>query len=388
MWCSMRNPTSSSLKCWRRSSQRFLRSRANFTSALKNWLLRRLWICNEISCLLRVDPKRVRLVPHHVSHAAQAFLTSPFESAAILTMDAVGEWACTAISKGESTGEGREIKIVESIPYPHSIGLVFSAFTAFLGFQPNGGEANTMALAAFGRPTYAGQIREILRSSQDGLYTVDVQFFNFLDSAKTLFTKSFIDVFGRPRDLRSKLPFAVSGDSSPSTDDQRFADVAASVQLVLEETVLALARRARRITGSTQLCVAGGVALNAVANSKVIEASGFEDVFVPPDPGDGGAALGAALHEYYRLSASRRCLDISPFLGKSYPDNSISWARGMRFDTPGRRRSPLLLTSVERDIAIEEFDCDETLTQSVAKELACGRIVGWFKIDSSLVREP
>ena len=193
----------------------FPRSRANFTSALKNWLLRRLWICNEISCLLRVDPKRVRLVPHHVSHAAQAFLTSPFESAAILTMDAVGEWACTAISKGELTGEGREIKIVESIPYPHSIGLVFSAFTAFLGFQPNGGEANTMALAAFGRPTYAGQIREILRSSQDGLYTVDVQFFNFLDSAKTLFTKSFIDVFGRPRDLRSKLPFAVSGDSSP-----------------------------------------------------------------------------------------------------------------------------------------------------------------------------
>lgn len=148
---------------------------------------------------------------------------------------------------------------------------------------------------------------------------------------------------------------------------------------MLEETVLALARRARRITGSTQLCVAGGVALNAVANSKVIEASGFEDVFVPPDPGDGGAALGAALHEYYRLSASRRCLDISPFLGKSYPDNSISWARGMRFDTPGRRRSPLLLTSVERDIAIEEFDCDETLTQSVAKELACGRIVGWFQ---------
>ena len=268
-------------------------NRAHFVAAMKQWTTSRLWTRNEISVTLDIDPKKVRLAQHHESHAAQAFA-----EAAIVTVDAVGEWTCTSIGEGNSQN-GRTVTLRESIPYPHSLGLVYAVFTAFLGFRPNDSEASTMALAAFGQPRYADRVRQVIQLEEDGLYTVNHRTMKFLAQGSELFTPVFLEMFGEPRRFRNTLPFdAIDDDyaSRVTEDDQRFADIAASVQQVCEEAVLGLARRARRLTGHENLCVAGGVALNAVANTRLIEHSGFNHVFVSPDPGDGGAALGSQAH--------------------------------------------------------------------------------------------
>lgn len=361
----------------------FPRSRSPFVSAMKDWLTSKLWLRDQISRELDIHPRKIRFVRHHDSHMAQAFLASPFDEAAILTMDAVGEWTSTAIGHGDRRAPD-PVRALDQVDYPHSLGLAYAAFTAFLGFRPNDAEASTMALAAFGRPRYAAELRRIIRAAGDGLYQVDSRFFSFLSSDFRLFTPEFVRIFGPPRDFRSELPFDCLEDAPEplpaGVPAQRFADLAASVQLVLEEVALALAERAWRRTGSSRLCIAGGVALNAVANSKVIERSPFQEVFIPPDPGDGGAALGAALLEYSRRWGDLRPLAVTPRLGKSFHEDSP--APLLREIDPADW-APFVAQGCalchQEDLETVAFDSSDELIDVVTGELLAGSIVGWVQ---------
>jgi len=239
-------------------------------------------------------------------------------------------------------------------------------------------------LAAFGRPKFADQVRKVIRVSGDGTYSIADGYFNLLGSGWNLFTREFLMLFQAPRDYRAPLPFDCLEDDftlSPITDDdQRYADIAASLQVVLEDALLGLARRVQRVTASRRLCIAGGVALNAVANTRMIEDSGFDEVFIPPDPGDGGAAIGAALLECARMMEKRVPRSISPWMGRAFatdpapqmvrhldPADWIPFRIDRRKDVAGE------------SLAYEECDSLDDLIGSVAEALLAGRIVGWLQ---------
>jgi len=359
-------------------------SARSFVRSMKSWLSEKLWTKNDISKRLDVHPNKIEFIPHHLSHAAQAFLGSGFNEAAILTVDAVGEWSCTSLYHATLDGELR-LELLEEISYPHSLGLLYAAFTGFLGFRPNDGECSTMALSAFGKPVYADTIRQIIRTQKDGSYRIDQSYFNRDPMSDAPFSTKFLGIFGQPRDFKDPLPFSSFGggceSEAVSRDQQRFADIAASVQLVLEETLLGLLSKLSRLTKSRNLCMAGGVALNCVANARIAKESIFENIFIPPDPGDGGAAAGAALYSYYMAHEGLHNFRSSPFLGKEYDVgldvemlrnlDSGSWnSHRMRNSAPhpsGMR----LDTKVYRSFA--------ELVPEVVDDIRGGKIVGWFQ---------
>lgn len=273
--------------------ERFPRGSGLFARSMKKWLGNTLWTRNVIAEELGISPRKVVYVPHHDSHVAQAFVESPFESSAVLVVDGVGEWACTSLASASRSGGVRHI---EQYEYPQSIGLVYAAFTAFLGFKPNSGESSTMALAAFGTPRYRDEVCKVLRTLGDGSYEVDPDYFDFLAEDGRLFRPAFIGLFGEPRSIQQPYPFdALKDEQEGVTEaDRKYADIAASLQAVLTEVLLGLCDRLRRLTGEKNLCIAGGVAMNCLANSEIVKRSGFEHFFIPADPGDGGASVGAA----------------------------------------------------------------------------------------------
>lgn len=356
-------------------------SRNFYANAMKVWLKDRLWTTNNIAAELGVALNVVRTVSHHESHVAQAFATAPVEEAAVLTVDAVGEWTTTSISRASRRAEP-VVCLIEKIEYPHSLGLVYAAFTLFLGFRPNDQEANTMALAAFGTPRFADRVRRIIHLRSDGWFDIASGYFDFLKKDDRLFKRPFIDLFGPPRDARRPLTFDVLSDRcavpNVANDGQRYVDIAASVQQVFEEAVLGLAARARELTGSTSLCLSGGGALNVLANSRIIGAGLFEDVFVPSDPGDGGGAVGAAWLGTVALTGRAPVLSGSPYLGKAYPQglepalverlDPTTWTYGV---APG----------FVPPAGLTRTDCDslDELVALVAEELRAGRIVGWVQ---------
>ena len=239
------------------------------------------WIRRELKCEVQVV-----FVEHHMSHAASAFYPSPFHRAAILTVDGVGEWATTAIGRGE----GGSLELLTALHYPHSLGLLYSAFTYFCGFAVNDGEYKLMGLAPFGQPIYVDRIRDrLIDLRADGSFRLNEEYFGFLDSG-TMTNDKFAACFGGPpREPKSRIT-------------RREMDMAASIQQVLTEAVLALARRARSLTGERDLVLAGGVALNCVANGRLLQEQIFDHLWIQPASGDAGGALGAAL-----LTVHRRC---------------------------------------------------------------------------------
>ena len=293
-----------------------------FWRSAKEAITSGLWVKADLAQALGVAPSKVVYAPHHASHAAHAFLTSPFEEAAVMTLDAVGEWTCSALFDATHRDGRAHLHPVDVSPFPHSVGLFYSAFTSYLGFAVNDGECSTMALAAFGEPRHADLVRQVLQIAEDGRHTLAEGWFDFRGDKDLPVTERLVEALGPPRHFRAPLPWRCDGppSSPPSTDDQRFADVAASVQLVCEEAVVAYARRARELTGRSRLCYAGGVALNCVANRRLLETGLFDAVYVPPDPGDGGGAMGAALLVHNQASGSPAPRRIHPFLGASHGD--------------------------------------------------------------------
>ncbi len=256
-----------------------------FSAVLTSWLGEKLDVRKVIRAELpglRPDCE-ILFTQHHQSHAASAFYPSPFDEAAILTIDGVGEWATTTIG----SGKGHEIRILEEIRFPHSLGMLYSAFTAYCGFRINSGEYKLMGLAPYGEPKYADLIRrELIDLKPDGSFRLNLAYFNFL-TGKTMTNAGFDALFGGP----TREPEAPIG--------KRHMDVARSVQSVTEEVMLRLARHAREITGSKNLCLAGGVALNCVANGKILREKIFDRLWIQPAAGDAGGALGAALSAWH-----------------------------------------------------------------------------------------
>jgi carbamoyltransferase len=283
--------------------------------ALSLWLRERLFTKGALAQALGVPPEKIFFVEHHLAHAASAFLPSGYGDAAVLTVDGVGEDACTTIWDATHDDDGRpRLTPVLSQRFPHSIGLFYSAMTAFLGFAVNEGEYKVMGLAAYGTPRYKDEMSRIARVHDDGTFELDLACFRFHLDDETSFSSALCERLGNARDPSSPIDLE-------SAEGQRFADIAASVQAVTEDAVLALARRAHEVTRRGRLCLAGGVAQNVVANRRLAEDGPFQDLFVPHAPGDAGGAIGAALYVSRRHFGAPHVVDPGPFLGASIDDD-------------------------------------------------------------------
>jgi len=285
-----------------------------FPTVLSNWLGEKLDLRKAIRAELpELRPDcQILFTEHHQSHAASAFYPSPYDEAAILTIDGVGEWATTTIGHGR----GSEIKMLKELRFPHSLGLVYSAFTDYCGFRINSGEYKLMGLAPYGEPKYADAIhRELLDIKPDGSFWLNLDYFNFLRGT-TMTNEKFHKLFGGPpRRPEEKI-------------EQRHMDVARSIQLVTEEIMLLLARHVREVTGLNNLCMAGGVALNCVANGRILKEKIFERIWIQPAAGDAGGALGAALAAWYAQKENPRVAVPtdsmqSSLLGPGFSDDEI-----------------------------------------------------------------
>jgi len=332
----------------------FPRSWRSFPRAIKNSLGEKVWVKGVISSQMGVPRSKILFTDHHASHAAAAFLTAPTRRAAILTADGVGEWATLTTGHGTRTDDGTDIRFEREIRFPDSLGLLYSAFTAYLGFTVNEGEYKVMGLAAYGRPTMIGQVNKLIRRTSDGAFVLDPEYFDFQTAAEHSYSPKFVELFGPPRHRYEPLDLE-------SKEGQRFADCAASVQRVLEDMLVDIARELHRSTGLPDLCFGGGVALNGVANARILAESGFERVFVPSAPGDAGCALGAALYadRMYFGNPDREIPD-HPFWGP--PADGDELARAAREDNH----------------PVESLDAPALLDR-VASQLAEGRIVGWME---------
>ncbi|MDD2240202.1 MAG: carbamoyltransferase [Kiritimatiellae bacterium] len=289
----------------------------SFMMALPVWLKQKLWIPLEIEAALEQAgiqmPTELYFPEHHESHAASAFYPSPFESAAILTVDGVGEWATSTIGHGR----GNQVDMLSELRFPHSLGLLYSAFTYYTGFKVNSGEYKLMGLAPYGKPVYVDLIfDQLLDLREDGSFRLNLDYFGYLDGL-TMTNRRFDALFGGP--------------PRPSESDltEREMDIAASIQVVTEEIVLKMARHARAITGEKQLCMAGGVALNCVANGRLLREGIFDDIWIQPAAGDAGGALGCALVAWHQIKGQPRTADSQhdqmsgTYLGPEFSDDEI-----------------------------------------------------------------
>lgn len=321
----------------------------SFKRALPVWLHKKLYLKREMSRGLggRYSGRFV-FTEHHEAHAASAFFPSPFEEAAILTVDGVGEWATTTWG----VGRGNRFDLLEEIRFPHSLGLLFSAFTYYCGFKVNSGEHKLMGLAPYGEPKYADRIAgPLVDIREDGSFRLNMKYFNYCQGL-TMTNRAFEELMGRPR-------------REPETPlDQFHMDMAASIQAVTEEIMLKLGRHIHKATGMKRLCLAGGVALNCVANGRLLREGPFEDIWIQPAAGDAGGALGAACFVWHQLLDNPRTATTqmgSSYLGPAFSQadiNTILDARGAVYELAGS---------------------DDELCEKVADLIASGNVVGWFQ---------
>ena len=333
----------------------------SFLSAMLVWIKEKVFmkrmLTEQLAALGDGSPP-MYFPEHHLSHAASAFYPSPFPDAAIVTIDGVGEWATTTIGRGR----GKEIEILEELQFPHSIGLLYSAFTFYTGFAVNSGEYKLMGLAPYGNPDsqrtadFKKKIEtELVDIRKDGSIVLNMDYFEYATGLKMANEEKWEQLFGVPR-------------RKPESEiSQVYMDMALAIQQVTEEIVLLLVRTARQLTGSKYLVLAGGVALNCVANGKILRAGIFEDLWIQPAAGDAGGAVGAAYAIWHILDGNERQLNGArdatggSYLGPEFSDNEIHRVL-QRYDAKARR--------------YEDFQC---LASDVAAKLTDGNVVGWFQ---------
>lgn len=328
----------------------------SFASSLPVWLKDKLFqkttISNSFNEFFGKDIdwiSKLLFSEHHLSHAASAFFPSPFHDAAVLTMDGVGEWTTTSLA----IGAGNTLSVHKEIHFPHSLGLLYSAFTYYTGFKVNSGEYKVMGLAPYGEPKYANLIKDhLIDIKEDGSFQMDMSYFNYCTNL-TMTNEKFATLFGgSPRPFESVLT-------------QREMDLAASVQAVTEEVVLKLARGIRKSTGQDKLCLAGGVALNCVANGKLLRENIFEDIWIQPASGDAGGAIGAALGAYHLMLNQPRTVTVGDSMKGSYLGPMYSQQE------------------IERQLnvagAVFSVVSEEKMIAETAQALADGKAVGWHQ---------
>jgi carbamoyltransferase len=324
----------------------------SFLMAMPLWLKTKLHLPKEIRKALDGRYKKaIVFTGHHESHAACAFFPSPYDEAAILTMDGVGEWDTASIGHGK----GNKLQILKTLRFPHSLGLLYSAFTYFTGFKVNSGEYKLMGLAPYGEPKYSDLILDkLVDLKPDGSLAMNMEYFNYCQGL-TMTNDAFANLFGGP------------ARNSESLITQREMDLAASIQKVTEEAVLRMARHARDLTGARYLCLAGGVALNCVANGVLLREKIFEDIWIPPAAGDAGGALGGAMFAHYQLLENERKpngsdkLICGSLLGPKYSNDEIG--------------EFLKSTNVPHHYFADE---KELLTKT-AEAIASEQVIGWFQ---------
>ena len=326
------------LTCWPKTYWTWVKS-------MPVWLLEKLRIGSTIQKELNTD-KDIYYCQHHLAHAASAFLVSPYDEAAVITADGVGEWTTT----GWGVGKGTEITIQKEISFPHSVGLLFSAITAYLGFRVNDAEWKVMGLAPYGKPTYVDQFHEVVDIRDDGSFRLNLKYFSHTHSTHKMFNRRWEALFGRPQRPRE------------AELDEFHRDIAHSGQKVVEEIMVKMATHVHKETGMDNLCVAGGVGLNCVANWRMLEESGFKEIFIQPAAGDSGGALGTAFYIYNTvLRNERRFVMRHGCWGPSFGDEEIAATlrrNGARFRT---------------------FDTEEALLEETAKLIDAGKVVAWFQ---------
>ena len=323
----------------------------SFLDVIPKWIHKRLWIKNDIKKALNGFKGKIIFPEHHLSHAAHAFYTSPFEESAILTIDGVGEWSTTSYG----IANNNSIKITNDIRWPHSLGLFYSAFTYFLGFKVNEGEYKLMGLSSYGEPKYYDLIIEnLIDVKDDGSIHLNMEYFAFTYD-KVMTSKKFSELFGiEPKTKNEKTL-------------QIHFDIGASAQKVLEDVILKMVNHIQTKTKIKNLCIGGGVALNGVANYKILCEGPFENVHIPPSPGDAGSAVGAAQYLYYvyhknpkNTSNNSQLIKENVYVGPSYSNEQIK----------------SFLDS--KKISYEFFD-NITILQKTAQLIADGNVVGWYQ---------
>jgi carbamoyltransferase len=321
----------------------FPRSFPAFLRAMPSWLHQKLAIPALIREELQYDGP-VYMIEHHLSHAASAFLVSPFREAAVLTVDGVGEWSTATYGRGADA----KIELFKEILFPHSLGMLYTAFTSYLGFKVNSAEYKVMGLAPYGTPRYAPQVRELINVAEDGSFRLNMEYFAYQYGLR-MTNERFHRLFGGPpHDPEAPL-------------EQRHRDIAASIQAVTEDVMLRMARHLHAETGLADLCLAGGVALNCVANGRIMREAPFRDLFIQPAAGDAGGALGVAAYiSNSVLGGPRSYVMRHAFLGPSYETDEIR----------------ALLNA--KGAVFEEID-RQALLETTAQAIADQQVVGWFQ---------
>lgn len=348
----------------------FPRSWRAFGEAMIAWLGDKMWVKAHIQENLDIIGDKILFVDHHMSHAASAFFPSPFEEAAVLTIDGVGEWTTVAKGhgKGDWTGDGQnQLILSEEQRFPHSLGLLYSAFTAFLGFRVNNGEYKVMGMSPYGDPKHIDKVEKVFRVYDDGSIWTNMDYFSYQYSHTDTFNQKFIDLFGQPR-VHSDTFFTAktNPELNPNNEqvkqNQYYADIAASIQRVTEDTIIKMLRSLHQETGMDNVCMAGGVALNSKANGRLLRETPFKNIFIQPAAGDSGGALGAALFvEHILLNKPRRFVQEHCFWGADYDDHEIEKAvvaSGFKYET--------------------EFD-EAKLTEKTVDDILAGKVISWFQ---------
>lgn len=336
---------------------------ASFITAIPVWLKEKMFlkklIRDELKEIQSFNKKNLKLLfpEHHLSHAASAFYPSPYQKAAILTLDGVGEWATASIS----LGDGKDITMLKELQFPHSVGLLYSAFTYFLGFKVNSGEYKLMGLAPYGNPNSerTEKFKEIIKTklikiNDDGSIWLDQKYFNYAVGLRMVYDKKWEELFGFPR------------RTSESEFEQHHSDLGLAIQEVTEEIIIKLAKHAKEITGADYLCMAGGVALNCVANGKLQNENIFKEIFIQPAAGDAGGSLGAALTAYYTYFEQERKVEPNDAMSGSYL---------------GPEFSDLDVEKINRKYSAKAtyFSDFNKLTKEVATYISEGNAIGWMQ---------
>ena len=341
-----------------------------FREAMVAWLNEKLWVKSIMMDKLGIPAEKVLFVEHHLSHAASAFFASPFSEAAVLTIDGVGEWTTTALGRATASWEDgalNRIDLTSELRFPHSLGLLYSAFTAWLGFEVNEGEYKVMGMAPYGHPLYLDRLKQMLTIHDDGSFHLNMDYFSYHYSPERTFNDRFVDLWGKPRIHDAEFFCETTGHDLTGREaiakrNQYYADVAASIQRLTEEMLLKMVNHLHEQTGLDHLVMAGGVGLNSVANGRIMRESPFEQVYIQPAAGDAGGALGAALYAYHvLLQQPRRFIMEHAYYGEAFDEDTC--------------REFLEINNIPYEFVEDE----RLLVDRVSDALVSGQVVGLFQ---------
>lgn len=365
-------PSIKFVRLMKSSLKNFPLSFKSFKNFCESWLAKKFWILTKIGHHLNIPSERIHTSSHHISHAYSSFLMSGFEHSAVLVVDGAGENTSISIHSFRRVNNIIEHKEILELDHTHSLGLFYAAFTAFLGFKVNSGECSLMALAAFGKPIYKDKINELFDFTNQEAPQMKEKYlyFDFLGSLP--FTKDFIDLFGPPKNFKH-----AHNTDHPSKSDEYFADIAASVQSVLEEQLLKLAQLTKMRTNSPHLCLSGGVALNCLAVAKIETSHIFERVYAPYDPGDGAASIGAAAQFINSLKELTSPIS-SPYQGPGTDNDELeaftkdfNWKKLAHFNSYSKKKL--------KNVVVQTLNSSEEIINFAAKSLIDVKTVGWFQ---------